>query len=180
MKKFSIAFLTGLFIFGFGVKESYASSPKYTVKSGDNLYRISLLYNTSVSNLKTWNNLSGNIIFPNQTLIVGNKISKTKTASKQVKKELTMKSTAYTAYCNGCIGITKTGINLRKNPNQKVIAVDPKVIPLGSKVFVEGYGYAVAGDIGSAIKGNTIDVFFPTKKEAFQWGRKEVKVQILD
>jgi len=91
-----------------------------------------------------------------------------------------MKSTAYTAYCNGCIGITKTGINLRKNPNKKVIAVDPTVIPLGSNVYVEGYGYAVAGDIGSAIKGNTIDVFFPTKKEALKWGRKSVKVQVLD
>ena len=64
-----------------------------------------------------------------------------------------MTATAYTAYCNGCSGITTTGINLRANPNLKVIAVDPSVIPLGSKVWVEGYGYAVAGDTGGAIKG---------------------------
>lgn len=176
MKKISIAFLVSLCVFGFGMKESLASSPTYNVKSGDNLYRISLLYNTSVSNLKTWNNLRSDLIFPNQKLIVGSQ----EKSSKQVKSEFTMKSTAYTAYCNGCIGITKTGIDLRKNPNQKVIAVDPKVIPLGTKVFVEGYGYAVAGDIGSAIKGNTIDVFFPTRREALEWGRKEVKVQVLD
>ena len=65
-----------------------------------------------------------------------------------------MTATAYTAHCNGCSGITATGINLRANPNLKVIAVDPSVIPLGSKVWVEGYGYAVAGDTGGAIKGN--------------------------
>ena len=57
---------------------------------------------------------------------------------------------------------TATGINLRSNPNLKVIAVDPSVIPLGSKVWVEGYGYAVAGDTGGAIKGNKIDLFMPT------------------
>ena len=50
--------------------------------------------------------------------------------------------------------LQRTGINLRANPNLKVIAVDPSVIPLGSKVWVEGYGYAVAGDTGGAIKGN--------------------------
>lgn len=176
MKKFSIACLASLFIFGFGVKESLASSPTYTVKPGDNLFRISLQHNTSVSNLKTWNNLSSDLIFPNQKLVVGN----TTTPSKQVKKEITVESTAYTAYCNGCIGITKTGIDLRKNPNQKVIAVDPSIIPLGTNVYVEGYGHAVAGDVGSAIKGNTIDVYFPATKEAFEWGRKQVKVQILD
>ena len=91
-----------------------------------------------------------------------------------------MEATAYTAYCEGCSGITKTGINLRANPELKVIAVDPTVIALGTKVYVEGYGYAVAGDIGSAIKGNRIDVFIPITSEAFQWGRKNVKITILE
>ena len=50
------------------------------------------------------------------------------------------------------------GHDLTANPNMKVIAVDPKVIPLGSKVWVEGYGEAIAGDTGGAIKGNRIDV----------------------
>ena len=74
-----------------------------------------------------------------------------------------MTATAYTAHCNGCSGITRTGINLRSNPNLKVIAVDPNIIPLGSKVWVEGYGYAVAGDTGGAIKGMKIDLHVPTK-----------------
>lgn len=95
-------------------------------------------------------------------------------------QELTMEATAYTASCEGCSGITKTGINLIENPDQKVISVDPNVIPLGSKVYVEGYGEAIAGDTGGAIKGNKIDIFIPTKEEAIQWGRKSVKVQILN
>ena len=81
-----------------------------------------------------------------------------------------MTSTAYTANCSGCSGTTATGINLHANPNSKVIAVDPRVIPLGTKVHVEGYGYAIAADTGGAIKGNKIDVFFPSKQTAYELG----------
>ncbi|WP_172370874.1 LysM peptidoglycan-binding and 3D domain-containing protein [Sporosarcina jiandibaonis] len=95
-------------------------------------------------------------------------------------REMTMTATAYTAYCEGCSGITYTGIDLRSNPNQKVIAVDPRVIPLGSRVWVEGYGEAIAGDIGGAIKGNIIDVFIQHKADALNWGRRTVKIKILD
>ncbi|MEL3961544.1 3D domain-containing protein [Lysinibacillus endophyticus] len=94
--------------------------------------------------------------------------------------EMTVTATAYTAYCEGCSGKTAIGIDLRANPNQKVIAVDPNVIPLGSKVWVEGYGEAVAGDTGGAIKGNKIDVFIPSYDQAMAWGRKTVKVKILN
>jgi uncharacterized protein YabE (DUF348 family) len=96
-------------------------------------------------------------------------------------KELYVQSSAYTAYCDGCSGYTSWGgINLRANPDKKVIAVDPRVIPLGSKVWVEGYGYAIAADQGSAIKGNKIDVFFPSRTQALNWGRKSVVIRILD
>ncbi|MBQ0138402.1 MAG: SH3 domain-containing protein [Kurthia sp.] len=88
-------------------------------------------------------------------------------------------STAYTAYCSGCSGRTATGINLRANPSKKVIAVDPRVIPLGSKVYVQGYGTAIAGDTGGAIRGNRIDVFKSSKKAALNWGRRTVKITIL-
>ena len=94
--------------------------------------------------------------------------------------EMNVTATAYTAYCNGCSGTTAYGIDLRANPNQKVIAVDPSVIPLGTRVWVEGYGEAIAGDTGGAIKGNKIDVFIPTKNAAYKWGRKNVKITILD
>ena len=95
-------------------------------------------------------------------------------------KEFYVTATAYTAYCNGCSGITATGVNLKSNPNLKVIAVDPSVIPLGTKVWVEGYGYAVAGDTGGAIKGNKIDLFMSSKSEAYDFGRKKVRVKILN
>lgn len=94
--------------------------------------------------------------------------------------EFYVNTTAYTAYCNGCSGTTATGFDLRANPTAKVIAVDPRVIPLGTKVYVEGYGYAVASDTGGAIKGHKIDVFFPTKAEAFRWGVRKVKIKILE
>ena len=101
-------------------------------------------------------------------------------AGEDVVKEMTVTATAYTAYCTGCSGTTAIGIDLRANPNQRVIAVDPRVIPLGTKVWVEGYGEAIAGDTGGAIKGNKIDVFIPSQESAMAWGVKTVKIKILN
>ena len=95
-------------------------------------------------------------------------------------REITVKATAYTASCEGCSGTTATGINLKANPNAKVIAVDPSVIPLGSKVYVEGFGEATAADTGGAIKGNRIDVFIPSEQDAINFGVKQLKVTILN
>ncbi|MGC4377905.1 peptidoglycan-binding protein [Fictibacillus sp. Mic-4] len=95
-------------------------------------------------------------------------------------KTLSVEATAYTANCSGCSGVTATGMNLKSNPNAKVIAVDPNVIPLGTKVYVEGYGTAVAADTGGAIKGNRIDVFMPSEDQANNWGRKQVNITILN
>lgn len=100
--------------------------------------------------------------------------------SSSVAKEFYVEATAYTAYCSGCSGTTATGINLRANPDLKVIAVDPRVIPLGSKVWVEGYGNAVAADTGGAIKGNKVDLFMKNKSDAYKWGRKKVRIKVLD
>ena len=61
-----------------------------------------------------------------------------------------------------------------------VVAVDPAVIPLGSKLFIEGYGYAVAGDTGGAIQGMRIDLCFSSYGEAIHFGRQTVKVYIID
>lgn len=95
-------------------------------------------------------------------------------------KTISVSATAYTGQCDGCSGVTSTGVDLNADPNAKVIAVDPSVIPLGSKVHVEGYGYATAADIGGAIKGNKIDVHVPTKGKANNWGVRTVNVTIVD
>jgi len=122
-------------------------------------------------------------------------VVKEKTAAKPVAKstetsapaggrEITVEATAYTADPseNGSYGgrvLTAMGHDLTANPNMKVIAVDPKVIPLGSKVWVEGYGEAIAGDTGGAIKGNRIDVLVGSDGSANSWGRKSVKVKVI-
>ncbi|MCO7176000.1 3D domain-containing protein [Sporolactobacillus kofuensis] len=81
-----------------------------------------------------------------------------------------------TSYCE--LGRTATGFDYRKYPKAKAIAVDPRVIPLGSKVYIPGYGYAIARDVGGRIKGKIIDVHFKTKKQAIIWGRKKVKIRV--
>src|SRR5699024_3732313 len=94
-------------------------------------------------------------------------------------KTITVSATAYTATCDGCAVLKSIGVDLNANPNAKVLAVDPSVIPLGTEVYVEGYGYATAADVGGAIKGNKIDVHVPTKAEANSWGVKTVNVTIV-
>ncbi|TWT27393.1 3D domain-containing protein [Planomicrobium sp. CPCC 101110] len=183
MKKLLVVLSFALILFLGTSLESSAAASTYTVKSGDTLYKISKAKKVSVTNLKSWNGLKSNTIHPKQKLKLTKSASKAKTPSRSssssVVKEFTVSSTAYTASCSGCSGITRTGINLKKNPGLKVIAVDPNVIKLGTKVYVEGYGYAVAGDTGGAIKGKKIDVFIPTQSGALKWGRKNVKIKIL-
>ncbi|MEI4801181.1 SH3 domain-containing protein [Bacillus sp. NPDC077411] len=107
-------------------------------------------------------------------------------AAKANGRELTVVATAYTAHpsenggTHGGRVLTAMGHDLTANPGMKMVAVDPKVIPLGSKIWVEGYGEAVAGDTGGAIKGNRIDVLVGSDSAANKWGRKTVKVKILD
>lgn len=105
------------------------------------------------------------------------------------KKVLEMSATAYTASFKDTkkhpgdpgFGITYTGVKVKKG----IVAVDPKVIPLGTRLYIEGvgnvpdYGYAVAADIGSAIKGNKIDLYMDNQSVVDKWGRKKVKVYIL-
>ena len=73
-------------------------------------------------------------------------------------------------------GFTATGVKAGFG----IAAVDPKVIPLGTRLYIPGYGHALAADVGGAIKGKRIDLCFETYKEAIQYGRRQVKVYILD
>lgn len=99
-------------------------------------------------------------------------------------KKFKMKSTAYTADYESTgkspgdfgYGITASGMKARRG----VVAVDTSVIPFGTRLFIEGYGYAIAGDTGSAIKGNKVDLFFDDYNDAINYGVKNVNVYVLD
>lgn len=149
-----------------------------------------------------------NIIYDGTTLIIDTdkKVSSDNQASAQPAKEttqaedqsanenqsesaassysgtaMTMEATAYSSDPADVLGggtVTATGQNLLENP--MAVAVDPSVIPLGTRLYVEGYGEAIASDTGGAIKGNIIDVHFPTNAQCEQWGRRTVQVTILD
>lgn len=105
-----------------------------------------------------------------------NKLQSTEIAPRKVKKELKVNASAYSAQDPGCSNYTCTGQRLKKG----IVAVDPKVIPLGTKMYIPGYGYGVAADIGSAIKGHRIDVAFESRKEALKFGRRNIVIQILE
>lgn len=106
------------------------------------------------------------------------------------KKVLDMRSTAYTSSFadtgknpgDPLFGITATGARAKKG----IIAVDPRVIPLGTRLYVEvagntpDYGYAVAGDTGGAIKNDLIDLYFDESGTVNSWGTKRVKVYFLE
>lgn len=115
----------------------------------------------------------------NQVVAVGTKTPSKASVEPSSGKEFIVEATAYTPWDGSSSGLTATGINVGANPSMKLIAVDPRVIPLGSKVWVEGYGIAIAGDTGGAIKGHKIDVLVPDTSTAYKWGRKRVRVKIL-
>ncbi|MED4214610.1 LysM peptidoglycan-binding domain-containing protein [Priestia megaterium] len=207
----------------------------HKVQQGNTLWSISQQYGVTVDQIKEWNGLKSDLIYPGEQLKIQSPNGQAQQSSPSVAqaapetqqaqapaeqtqeeqqqaqaeqaqkeqqqaqaeqaqkeqqpaessqqasgKSMTVEATAYTANCAGCSGTTATGVNLKANPNQKVIAVDPSVIPLGSKVYVEGYGEAVAADTGGAIKGNRIDVFVPAEGDAQQFGRKSVKITVMN
>ncbi len=88
---------------------------------------------------------------------------------------LHMIATAYTAGCYGCSGITALGLHA----GHGIVAVDPSVIPLGTRLYVPGYGKAVAGDTGGAIRGRRIDLGFNSLADALRFGRREITVYVL-
>ncbi|WP_121663202.1 3D domain-containing protein [Metabacillus litoralis] len=159
----------------------------HEVSTGETLWDIAEEYDVEVEEIEAWNEIDSHIIKPGGELII-KETEKAQTSSedketesnKEYSKELTVTATAYTANCEGCSGTTKMGIDLHANPDKKVIAVDPDVIPLGSTVEVEGYGTAIAADTGGAIKGNKIDVFIPSESDALQWGKQQVEVKIIE
>ncbi|MGE7623756.1 LysM peptidoglycan-binding domain-containing protein [Viridibacillus sp. NPDC096237] len=181
-------------------KSDEKSDDTYTIKKGDTLTKIAEEKEVTIADLMKWNDLSSDLIFAGDKLALSatatsdiTRVTQAPAQTKQTKstsaqtstpqqggKTMTVRATAYTAYCTGCSGVTATGYDLRANPGAKVIAVDPSVIPLGSRVWVEGYGEAIASDTGGAIKGNRIDVFIPDNNKVYQWGVRNVTIKVLD
>jgi len=106
------------------------------------------------------------------------------------RKAITMQATGYDLSYQSTgkspgdkyYGITASGMRARVG----VVAIDPRVIPYGTKLYIKSldgtkdYGFAIAGDTGGAIKGNRIDLFFNSRREALRFGRRNVKVYILE
>lgn len=108
----------------------------------------------------------------NRVIALGNITSVSRGGQRlNFKEALQVQASAYTYTGNR----TATG----QVPAVGTIAVDPSVIPLGSKLYVEGYGYGVAADTGGSIKGNKIDLFMEDRAQCLQWGRRNVKLYVL-
>ncbi len=114
-----------------------------------------------------------------RVVMIGGKGGNVSRGSFVSRRIITMQATAYDPGPKSCgkWATGKTCIGLKAGYG--VVAVDPKVIPLRTNLFIEGYGYAVAGDTGSAIKGNRIDLGFDTYEAAKRFGRQQVRVHVL-
>ncbi|WP_305753145.1 3D domain-containing protein [Paenibacillus zeirhizosphaerae] len=107
----------------------------------------------------------------------------------QILTTMTVMATGYTAGYESTgkgpkhplYGITYSGVKVQRDKNSlSTIAADPKIFPLGSILYIPGYGYGIVADTGSAIKGKKIDLYFSTIKQVYnEWGKKEVDVQII-
>lgn len=161
----------------------------YEVNQGDTLSRIARYFDITVQTLA-----SANGIQDIGRLSVGQKLMVpvleaavfSKGGEKRiVEKVLVSKLTAYTAGkestgktpSHPAYGITASGAKVKEG---RTIAVDPKVIPYGTTVYIEGVGLRVAEDTGSAIRGTRVDVYMEDLKEAIEFGvKKNVKVYVL-
>ncbi len=94
----------------------------------------------------------------------------------EFSRVIRVEATAYSSAQAGLSDYTALGTLCRRG----VIATDPNIIPLGTRVFIPGYGYAVAEDTGSAIYGHKIDVAFDTVAECYEFGRQFIDIYILD
>jgi 3D (Asp-Asp-Asp) domain-containing protein/peptidoglycan hydrolase CwlO-like protein len=95
--------------------------------------------------------------------------------NKTYKATYSVVATAYSGHT-----ITALGLKPVRDPEGlSTIAVDPAVIPLGTKVYIPGYGYAIASDTGGAIKGYKIDIFLNSESECYNWGRRTVTLHVV-
>jgi 3D (Asp-Asp-Asp) domain-containing protein len=101
-------------------------------------------------------------------------------AGVRIGPPITVTATAYCACVHCCSksdGITKSGTKAMPG---HTLAVDPNIIPLGTKVYIEGLGIYTAEDTGSAIKGNRIDIFMGDHEQAINFGSHNLRIYILE
>lgn len=173
---------------GADLLQTYTPPPQnisYKVQAGDTLSAIAATFGTDVNTLVQMNNISNpSLLQIGQQLKIPN-LAQTVGANYQIKQVLSANLTAYTAGFESTgknpgdadYGITATGAHVKEG---ETIAVDPSVIPLGTKVYIEGVGVRIAEDTGGAIIGNRIDVYMSDLNAAIQFGYKHnIKVYIL-
>lgn len=139
------------------------TTTSYVVKPGDTLWEIAEMYcpeshtGNVVLKIERLNGISG-YIQPGQVLEVP-------------CEPIIMEATAYT--WSGDKTATGTW------PSRGTVAVDPEVIPLGTKLHIEGYGEAIAADTGGDIKGNRVDLYMESEDECWEFGRQQVEVVVM-
>ena len=139
------------------------------------VYKDGVETKREVKSTKTLSQPVNKVVVQGTALIYASRGANGESVSIKGKKQISCSATAYSGGALTC-----TGTQPSRNVNGiSTIAVDPSVIPLGTKVFVDGYGYAIASDTGGAIKGNKIDVYFNNKAETQRWGVRNVKVTIV-
>jgi 3D (Asp-Asp-Asp) domain-containing protein len=193
---FRYGILILLFVFGVFFSSVYAEqtdTTAVTIKRGDTLYRLAKKYDTTVDQLMKQNNIRDpKRIQVGQTLHIPKQPQAASTTNENVftfSRGRVLGNFTLTAYTSGYESTGKTpkdpayGITASGAPVQDgvTIAVDPNVIPIGSRIYIEGVGYRIAQDVGRAIKGNRIDIYMSDLKAAKSFGvQRERRVEIID